>query len=131
MPFALLLGGLLGLAALARGEALLLLPFLAHPAGAPPPAACRVAAAVCAMFAVVLTPWTIRNWSAFDRPVLVATEGGETLAGANCDGTYHGTQIGTWQYCVAQFKRQGQLSQGADRGRPSQGCATRATTPTG
>jgi hypothetical protein len=35
--------------------------------------------------------------------VLVATEGGETLAGANCDVTYYGRRIGTWQYSCARF----------------------------
>jgi 4-amino-4-deoxy-L-arabinose transferase-like glycosyltransferase len=106
VPFALLLGALLGLAALARGEALLLLPLLLIPL-VRRPGGWRVAAAVCAMFIVVLTPWTVRNWSAFDRPVLVATEGGETLAGANCDVTYYGRRIGTWQYSCAQFDGRG------------------------
>jgi hypothetical protein len=55
----------------------------------------------------VLVPWTVRNWSAFDRPVLVATEGGETLAGANCDVTYYGERIGTWQYSCARFNGRG------------------------
>ena len=100
--FALLLGALLGLAALARGEALLLLPLLLIPL-LRRPGGLRIAAATCAMFVVVLVPWTVRNWSEFDRPVLVATEGGETLAGANCDVTYYGERIGTWQYSCARF----------------------------
>lgn len=106
LPYALLLGALLGLAALARGEALLLLPLLLIPIvwrHGLRPDGLRAAAVVVVAFAVVLTPWTIRNWSAFDRPVLVATEGGETLAGANCDVTYYGERIGTWQYSCARF----------------------------
>jgi 4-amino-4-deoxy-L-arabinose transferase-like glycosyltransferase len=106
LGFALLLGALLGLAALARGEALLLLPLLllAIVRGR---GGWRTAAGVVAMFAIVIMPWTIRNWSAFDRPVLIATEGGETLAGANCDVTYYGNRIGTWQYSCARFNGRG------------------------
>jgi hypothetical protein len=106
MGMALLLGALLGLAALARGEALLLLPLLLIPL-LRRPGGLRIAAVTCAMFAVVLVPWTVRNWSAFDRPVLVATEGGETLAGANCEVTYYGERIGTWQYSCARFNGHG------------------------
>jgi hypothetical protein len=101
-----LLGALMGLAALARGEALLLLPLLLIPL-LRRPGGVRIAAATCAMFVLVLVPWTVRNWSAFDRPVLVATEGGETLAGANCNVTYFGRRIGTWQYSCAQFDGRG------------------------
>ena len=56
---------------------------------------------------MVLVPWTVRNWSAFDRPVLIATEGGETLAGANCDETYYGERIGTWACSCAAFSGRG------------------------
>ena len=111
LGYAALLGALLGLAALARGEALLLLPLLlialVRRPGGWRPGGWRTAAVVVAAFAIVLAPWTIRNWSAFDRPVLVATEGGETLAGANCDVTYYGRRIGTWQYSCARFDGRG------------------------
>lgn len=103
---ALVLGVLLGVAALARAEALLMLPLLLVPL-LRRPGGLRTAAAVCAAFVVVLVPWTVRNWSAFDRPVLIATEGGETLAGANCDETYYGERIGTWSYTCAAFSGRG------------------------
>jgi Dolichyl-phosphate-mannose-protein mannosyltransferase len=103
---AIVVGGLVGLAALARAEALLLLPLLLVPL-LRRPAGLRAAAVVVVVFAVVLTPWTIRNWSAFDRPVLIATEGGETLAGANCEVVYHGSRIGTWSFNCAQFDGSG------------------------
>jgi 4-amino-4-deoxy-L-arabinose transferase-like glycosyltransferase len=118
LAYALLLGVLLGLAALARGEALLLLPLLLIPIvwrhgwradGL------RAAAVVVVTFAVVLTPWTIRNWSAFDHPVLIATEGGETLAGANCDPTYYGAAIGTWRFSCAQFDGRGNEAEELDK----------------
>jgi 4-amino-4-deoxy-L-arabinose transferase-like glycosyltransferase len=103
---ALVLGVLLGVAALARAEALLMLPLLLVPL-LRRPGGLRTAAAVCAAFVVVLVPWTVRNWSAFDRPVLIATEGGETLAGANCGETYYGERIGTWSYTCAAFSGRG------------------------
>jgi 4-amino-4-deoxy-L-arabinose transferase-like glycosyltransferase len=103
---ALVLGVLLGIAAHARAEALLMLPLLLVPV-LRRPGGLRAATAVCAAFAIVLVPWTVRNWSAFDRPVLIATEGGETLAGANCDVTYYGARIGTWQYSCAAFNGSG------------------------
>jgi 4-amino-4-deoxy-L-arabinose transferase-like glycosyltransferase len=103
---ALVLGVLLGIAALARAEALLMLPLLLVPV-LRRPGGLKAAATVCAAFAIVLVPWTVRNWSAFDRPVLIATEGGETLAGANCDVTYYGERIGTWQYSCAAFSGRG------------------------
>jgi 4-amino-4-deoxy-L-arabinose transferase-like glycosyltransferase len=101
-----LLGVAAGLAALTRGEglallALLLLPLLRRPGGL------RAAAVACVAFAVVLAPWTIRNVTVFDRPVLVATEGGETLAGANCRQTYYGDRIGTWQVDCVRFSGRG------------------------
>jgi hypothetical protein len=49
----------------------------------------------------------IRNWSAFDRPVLVATEGGETLAGANCRDSYYGDLIGAWEVECVHFASRG------------------------
>jgi hypothetical protein len=67
----------------------------------------RAAAVACLAFALVLTPWTIRNVSVFDRPVLIATEGGETLAGANCEPMYYGPRIGTWSVLCAEFSGSG------------------------
>ena len=126
LRYALLLGVLLGLAALARGEALLLLPLLLVPLiwrGRRErwrPGGLRMAAAVVVAFALVLTPWTIRNWSAFDRPVLIATEGGETLAGANCDPTYYGSRTGAWAFSCARFDGHGneakELNEAGHRG---------------
>jgi 4-amino-4-deoxy-L-arabinose transferase-like glycosyltransferase len=103
---AIVLGAPLGLAALVRAEALLLLvlllvPLIRHRAR------WRAAIAVCLAFGVVLAPWTIRNWSVFDRPVLVATEGGETLAGANCRDSYYGDRIGAWTVDCLHFSGRG------------------------
>lgn len=87
------LGVLVGLCGLARTESLLLLPLLAVAIAWRLPArrlafAGVVAAAACA----VLAPWVVRNWSTFDRP-LVSTNDGTTLAGSNCERTYHGEDL--------------------------------------
>jgi hypothetical protein len=94
------LGAVAGLAALTRGEgllllALLLLPPLLVPALRRPGVGKGVLAGALA-FALVLTPWTVRNWSTFDRPVLVATNAGTAVAGANCDSTFRGDKLGGW-----------------------------------
>jgi 4-amino-4-deoxy-L-arabinose transferase-like glycosyltransferase len=94
-PWALALGALGGLAALTRGEALLLpilllLPLLRRPGGL------RAAAVTLVTLALVLLPWTVRNWSVFDRPVLISTNSGAVVGGANCDAVYRGPNIGGW-----------------------------------
>jgi 4-amino-4-deoxy-L-arabinose transferase-like glycosyltransferase len=90
------LGAVAGLAALTRGEALLLLPLVLIPVlwrpGGWRPALVAVLALV-----VVLTPWTARNWIVFDRPVVIATNSGTAVAGANCDETFSaGDRLGGW-----------------------------------
>jgi 4-amino-4-deoxy-L-arabinose transferase-like glycosyltransferase len=92
---ALALGVVAGLAALTRGEALLLLPLVLAPIVRRPDGL-RAAALATLAFVVVLTPWTVRNWAAFDRPVLVATNSGTAVAGANCEETYAGSRLGGW-----------------------------------
>src|SRR4051795_7291326 len=68
------LGGLIGLAALTRSEALLLVALIGLPLAltGPREGRWRRAVALCAACAVVLAPWTIRNWTAFDRPTLIS-----------------------------------------------------------
>lgn len=93
--WAALLGVLGGLAALTRGEALgllglLLIPFLRRPGGL------RAIAVALIALVVVLAPWTIRNYSTFDRLVLVSTNAGAVVGGANCQATYYGPNIGGW-----------------------------------
>jgi 4-amino-4-deoxy-L-arabinose transferase-like glycosyltransferase len=94
---AVMLGVLVGLAALARGEGLALIALLAVPAAWGPRRGRPVrVAAVTLVAVVVLLPWTARNWTKFDRPVLVSTNAGTLLRGANCKSTYHGDLLGFW-----------------------------------
>ena len=67
----------------------------------------KAAAVACVTFAVLLLPWSARNAIEFDRPVLIATEGGETLAGANCTPSYYGERIGSWSSLCVSFDGRG------------------------
>jgi hypothetical protein len=120
-----LLGAAVGLAALTRAEALLLLLLLVVPlapasAGGWGARGARLGAALAACALVVL-PWTIRNWTVFDQPVAISTNDGTLLAGANCAPSYDGPNEGGWNAaCIsgvrpdesdaersARFRRQG------------------------
>jgi hypothetical protein len=46
--------------------------------------------------ALVLSPWLVHTWVTFDQPVLISTNVGGLLAGANCPQTYHGPLLGQW-----------------------------------
>jgi hypothetical protein len=100
-----LLGVLLALAALTRGEALLLIPLLAVPLLWRSP---RSLAVCVVAFAVVLAPWTIRNLATFDRPVLISDNANGLWVGANCDRTYHGPLIGYWVFQCYTPERPGE-----------------------
>jgi 4-amino-4-deoxy-L-arabinose transferase-like glycosyltransferase len=94
------LGALIGLAALTRSEALLLLVLVGLPLTF---RRWKAAVALIAACVVVLAPWTIRNWSAFDRFTLISHNDSTVLAGANCDDTYHGPDLGSWRFdCISQ-----------------------------
>jgi 4-amino-4-deoxy-L-arabinose transferase-like glycosyltransferase len=91
-----LLGVAAGLAALTRAEGALLLPLLLVPM-LRRPGGVRVAIAACLTMLVVIAPWTVRNALVFHRFVPIANDEGITLAGANCQPTYYGDQVGSWR----------------------------------
>jgi hypothetical protein len=88
-----LLGGAIGLAALTRSEAVLLLVLLV-PLVVRRQA--RLALAAAGVAAVMVVPWCVRNTAEFGRFVTVATGDGSVLAGANTPATYHGALLGAW-----------------------------------
>jgi Dolichyl-phosphate-mannose-protein mannosyltransferase len=99
---ALVLGALVALAALTRSEALLLLPLLLIPV-LRRPGGVRAALLAVLAFTVVLTPWTVRNWIVFVQPVIISTNSGSAIAGANCHETYYGDQLGGWRpQCIRE-----------------------------
>jgi 4-amino-4-deoxy-L-arabinose transferase-like glycosyltransferase len=88
---AITLGAVIGLAALTRSEALLLVVLLPFAIAGWRRGLISVAACV-----LVLSPWLIRDEIAFKQPVLISTNVGGLLAGANCAQTYHGPLLGQW-----------------------------------
>jgi 4-amino-4-deoxy-L-arabinose transferase-like glycosyltransferase len=99
-----LLGLAIGAAALTRPEALFFVPLLLLLFPRRP----RAVGAMCVVVAVVVSPWVIRNWSVFDRP-LMSNQSAETIAGANCPTTYYGVGIGFWD--VRCLKPPGRIDQ--------------------
>src|SRR4051794_6808198 len=90
-------GVLLGACVLTRSEAVLLGAFLLAMVGFRLPSGSRfrpiAGAALIALLFV--SPWAIRNWAEFDRPLL-STNSGSLVYGANCHTAYYSGLIGTW-----------------------------------
>ncbi|WCO65069.1 glycosyltransferase family 39 protein [Iamia majanohamensis] len=88
-----LLGAVIAVAALARGEALFLYPLLVAPlfllrrgVGLGRKVAAGATAGVCGL--LLLAPWTVRNVTAFDQVVTLSTNSDEVLYYANCADSY-------------------------------------------
>ncbi len=97
---AVLVGALSGLAALSRAElallgALAFVPVAWRAARSWGPRLARIGLAGLAGI-LVLAPWTLYNAGRFEKPVLVSTNDGLTLIGANCDPQYDGPDPGLW-----------------------------------
>jgi hypothetical protein len=98
---AVLVGAVVGVAALGRAELVLLLPLLAWPmwrwAGA---RSARGKWTILAAFGaggiLLLGPWVGYNLSRFDRPVFIATGLGASMGGGACDPAFYGSKIGYW-----------------------------------
>jgi hypothetical protein len=94
-----LLGLGVGLATLVRGEAIGLLVVLLVPVVLQVPRGrrLRVGGVIAAVALVAIAPWAVRNSLTMHGPVLVSTEDGPVIAGANCAPTYGGRDIGYWR----------------------------------
>ncbi|MGZ4710945.1 MAG: ArnT family glycosyltransferase, partial [Acidimicrobiales bacterium] len=116
-----LVGAAVALCTLARAELLLLVPFLVVPlalATRDQPLRQRlgwlaVATVVCG---AVMAPWVGYNLRRFDHPVLISDQGQVTLAGANCDATYYGPNVGYWDFDCAVAPARELESQGPNTG---------------
>jgi 4-amino-4-deoxy-L-arabinose transferase-like glycosyltransferase len=92
-----LLGVAIGLAALTRAEALVLVVLLVPVAIWRAPAdRLRLFAAAAAAALLVVAPWCVRNTVEFHRPVGISTGDGAVLAGANNQFAYYGRLAGAW-----------------------------------
>ncbi len=89
-----------GLASLARSESLLLIPILIVPLMWVSHSIIRVKLArvfiAGTVVAVVIAPWVIPNLVRFNDPVVMSTNDGQTLLGANSPQTYNGRDVGFW-----------------------------------
>jgi 4-amino-4-deoxy-L-arabinose transferase-like glycosyltransferase len=112
---ALLVGACIALATLTRGEAIGLLVVLALPlawrANAAWKPRLRAAALMGLAFFVVIAPWSLRNLTTFEDPILISTNGYGVMVGANCHGSYYGDLIGSWDYSCFRNRAQGDESQ--------------------
>lgn len=100
---AVFIGGSIALATLVRGEAITLAVFLAIPLillTRSVKFSRRFLLLVVAGVATVLliSPWVVRNMTAFKEPVVLSTNSYGVLAVANCDETYHGSLLGFWYF---------------------------------
>src|SRR5206468_4370368 len=86
-----LLGLAIGVTVLLRGEAIALLVLVLVPVLVKIPARRLAHAGVACLVAVaVFGPWVARNIATFHHPMLVSSEVGPVIGGANCDFTYGG-----------------------------------------
>jgi 4-amino-4-deoxy-L-arabinose transferase-like glycosyltransferase len=88
-----------GAAGLVRSELVLLVPALLwpiafHAAGPGVRQRVRVVGVGTLVSVLVMLPWVAYNLTRFEHPVLVSTQLEATLAGANCEDTYHGERLG-------------------------------------
>lgn len=87
------LGAVVAAAAYVRGEGVLLLVFLVVPLAFRWPGSWRVRltrlGVATGALVLVLAPWTIRNYVAFDGVVLISNSGNGTIGRANCGPTYY------------------------------------------
>jgi hypothetical protein len=101
------LGAACGFAMLARSELVLLVPALAWPVALLADRSSwrtrllRTGGATLVALAIV-SPWVVYNLARFHHPVFLSSQLEATLAGANCDDTYHGQNIGLFS-CVVPY----------------------------
>ena len=108
---AIVLGALIGLTALTRGEGVFLMVLLVLPlmlrqrelAVRDRWKQVLVAGVACL---AVLAPWMVRNLVTFEEFVPLSTNGNEVLVYANCDDAYYGKFLGFWSFDCQERIRQ-------------------------
>lgn len=101
---AVLVGAAVGLAALTRAEAVLLLPVLVLPLALGVRSTnlwgrLRLAAVAGAVALALIAPWAIRNLTTFHESVVITDSLDYAIGGANCAASYHGPHAGLWIPC--------------------------------
>ena len=102
-------GALIGLAALTRGEAVLMTVLLVLPMVAVSELSRKMQfrhLVVCAAsFITVLAPWMIYNATRFDLLVPLSTNSNEVIYYANCPDSYYGPKVGFWSFACQERYR--------------------------
>lgn len=102
-------GALIAVAALTRGEAVLMTVLLVLPMVATSELSRKVQfrhLAVCAAtFIAVIAPWMIYNATRFDVFVPLSTNSNEVIYYANCSDSYYGSKIGFWSFACQERHR--------------------------
>jgi 4-amino-4-deoxy-L-arabinose transferase-like glycosyltransferase len=103
-------GAVIALAALARGEGILLLPLLAFPwimftRSLTRTTRLRHLSVTVVACVAVLAPWMIRNATTFEKFVPLSTNGNEVMVYANCASAYNGQFAGYWDFQCQQKVR--------------------------
>ena len=109
-----LFGVAMALAALTRGEALILFAVMALPLawGLRSYGWRRCfgwIATTGAVGALLIAPWIIYNHGRFKDPVYMTSSTGAVLSSANCDTTYYGGSTGYYANCFDEYVQKGQL----------------------
>jgi 4-amino-4-deoxy-L-arabinose transferase-like glycosyltransferase len=105
-------GAVLGGAVLTRGDGLLLLPIAVVPLLW---RHWRQMVLVGVAMTLVVAPWLVRNYVRFDRVVL-STNIGALVNGANCPESYEGAYLGSWSFeCAYRIDLVGDEAVDADR----------------
>ena len=109
-------GVAIALAALTRPEAILLLPLVLAPMcwrlqGLARRRRVELIAVGVAVVAAVTSPWVIRNLTTFENPIFLSQNFDSVVGGANCDKTYDGDALGSWEFfCNVEDLPQGDES---------------------
>jgi hypothetical protein len=107
------LGAAIALAALTRGEALLLFGALVVPLlwglRRVPLARRVVLAVICwVVGAALIAPWLVYNLSRFREPVFMTSQTGAVLSAGSCDVAFYGEAVGYYAAdCYAEYVRNG------------------------
>jgi hypothetical protein len=106
------IGLYLGLATLTRSELVLLVLLIGVPLvflvkGLSGVARWKQLGVMMVMVIVVIGPWVGRNMTTFHHPEYLSSEGGVTLATANCNAAYYGNTAGWWSIDCDQLARTG------------------------
>ena len=111
-----LLGLLLGLATLTRSDGLILGPAivvatLVRRSTTPTRARILRGILVFGVIAVTLTPWVISRSEAMGSTVILSSNSGTLLEGANCRAAYYGPDLGLWEPSCLHYARSPGLSE--------------------